>query len=329
MRFLTGHNLTTEIQRLAQLPGPKKVAISYWGKDALKLLDGLDPSSPTLQVTCCLNGGKSDPDVIGAFRERARQNDFLHAKVFWTPSRAIVGSANASSNGLPEEDGFSRGLIEAGFAVEEPTLLAEIEGWLDKLFRQARAISQYDLDTARKARQHRIQSNPRGDAGSKMELIDLTEFELSKLNYSIFLWTVESTTQLDRKVEKLEGIEHNLRDLSWYLDSRKHAQQYPYGQRVLAFKASPDRTRFYRAFEVQFFPAPGDWKRVRDGGVDYCVILALDEKKSQLPFIVGERSWKEIHTRLKSREGELSCFLDNGYEDGFVSWEPISTFLQL
>ena len=119
MEFLKGSGLTSEIQRLVSTSNAK-IAISYWGIDALdRLKKKLDPKRSDLQIVCCLKGGKSAPEVIEQFGKKARQNDKLHAKVIWTPSGAIVGSANASSNGLPDEEKMIEGLIEAGAYLDD------------------------------------------------------------------------------------------------------------------------------------------------------------------------------------------------------------------
>ena len=102
MKFLTGGMLTDAMRRLGKKKGKRKIAIAYWGNKALKLLK-LDANDKNISILCCLRGGKSDPDVIKRFKSGARQCDSLHAKVIWTPDEAIVGSANASSNGMPSE----------------------------------------------------------------------------------------------------------------------------------------------------------------------------------------------------------------------------------
>jgi hypothetical protein len=84
---------------------------------------------------------------------RAKQHDKLHAKVIWTPHAAIVGSANASSNGLPQEESIAAGLIEAGVYLEDRGILQEIQSWFHNLYSmKARTIAPSDLDEARKAR---------------------------------------------------------------------------------------------------------------------------------------------------------------------------------
>ena len=135
--FLGGKQLTTATKRIINEGDQIKVAIAYWGKDALSLL-GLNSRKKTVKVICCLRNGASDPAIISRFGKRARQNDKLHAKVIWTPKGAIIGSANASSNGLPEEEELANGLIEAGIYVNNSRTLASIESWFDFQFKNAR-----------------------------------------------------------------------------------------------------------------------------------------------------------------------------------------------
>ena len=116
MTFLHGHELTSRMQSLVREPGPLKVAIPDGGPHALRRL-GLDPTRPGTRMVCCLNGSVSASEVIGHLGEGARQNDRLRAKVIWTPSAAIVGSADALSNGIPDDEKTAAGLIEAGVLV--------------------------------------------------------------------------------------------------------------------------------------------------------------------------------------------------------------------
>ena len=56
MEFLKGSDLTSKIQGLVSSSNAK-IAISYWGKHALKRLENLDPKRSDLQIVCCLKGG--------------------------------------------------------------------------------------------------------------------------------------------------------------------------------------------------------------------------------------------------------------------------------
>src|SRR5439155_2579811 len=155
MKFLRRNELSREIQRICRTRATIKCAVAYWGKDALRLT-GLRPQQRNVKLICCLDGGASDPDVIGKFGSRARQNDFLHAKVIWTRDKAIVSSANISSNGMPDEEQYAKGLIEAGILVIDPAVLAEISDWFDVQYKAARVINAGDLKKAAEARSAKL-----------------------------------------------------------------------------------------------------------------------------------------------------------------------------
>jgi hypothetical protein len=154
VKFLSEKQLTAAIKRVIKDGEVVKLAVAYWGADALDLL-GLNPRRKGVNIVCCLQGGKSDPDVIKKFGKRARHNNKLHAKVIWTPTAAIVGSANASSNGLPEEEALTKGLIEAGIYVDDDRDLRAIETWFASKFRNAKRVTAGDLRQAREARDER------------------------------------------------------------------------------------------------------------------------------------------------------------------------------
>jgi hypothetical protein len=168
--FLEGHQLTSELKHIVRRKGPVKIAVAYWGSSGLELL-GINPNRKDLTIVCCLKGGKSDPDVIKQFGKRAKQNDRLHAKIIWTSRAAIVSSANASSNGLPEEENSAAGLIEAGVLISDPKQLKSIEKWVDRLHAMSRPIGKAELDAARLARNKRLWGIPNARQ-KKQPLID-------------------------------------------------------------------------------------------------------------------------------------------------------------
>jgi hypothetical protein len=147
-----------------------KIAIAYWGSESLKLLH-LNSKKRNVRVLCCLKGGKSDPAVIGRFGDHARQHDKLHAKMIWTRYGAVVGSANASSNGLPEEEYSGVGLIEASVFIKEAVALKEIERWFDGQYNSARRITKSDLKSAELERNRRLWTGGRGSRQPQRNLL--------------------------------------------------------------------------------------------------------------------------------------------------------------
>lgn len=202
--FLTGKKLKNEIHSLLSNATQAKLAVAYWGKDAFELLPKLKTRSNKfkLEVICCLKGGKSDPDIIKGLGDRARQIDNLHAKVFWTPDGAIVGSSNISSNGLPEEEDSSDGLIEAGVLVRNAEELDEIRDWFDTLWKQRGClISSVDLAAAKAERELRKNRLSRKQS-KKISLLDAmaNEYLVGQLEANTqFLFYQDKLSPADKK----------------------------------------------------------------------------------------------------------------------------------
>ncbi len=186
MKFLHGSALTREIKSVVKTRSELKIAVAYWGKDALTRTN-ISSKRSNIKLLCCLKGGKSDPDIIKKFGRRIRQYDNLHAKVIWTSNRAIVSSANMSSNGLPAEEGSLKGLIEAGVVVTEPNELDKISRWFDKKYKSARSISLDDLRKAAAARPVGGQGNRSSKQGFIQALRNSPqEFRTQKIAFALW-----------------------------------------------------------------------------------------------------------------------------------------------
>ena|SRR5262249_21931214 len=57
-----------------------------------------------------------------------RSDPRLHGKLYWTPAGIVMGSSNASTNGLATEDGLS-GWAEANIFSDDPELIATTFAW--------------------------------------------------------------------------------------------------------------------------------------------------------------------------------------------------------
>jgi hypothetical protein len=219
--------MTNEIARLLASESTAKVAVAYWGQDALRLLK-LKPDRSDLRVLCCLRGGKSDPGIIRRFGNRARQIDNLHAKVFWTPKGAIIGSANASANGLPEEDDIANNLIEAGVFLNDENELAKIERWFNQLYESGREITKSDLENA--ARERAARTGGRVPKRSFVESLINNPSEFSQQRIYFYFYNDfcsqeenDSVKKEKREHSKEINADYGLSDLAgcdWYTFSR-------------------------------------------------------------------------------------------------------------
>jgi hypothetical protein len=117
--------------------------------------------------------GGTNPDAIGVLQRagiNVLQSDHLHGKVYLFDTAAIVGSSNASANGLSLQDKEVRGWHEANILITEPSTLGSIHEWFEKL--PKRRIGPVDLIAAREAWSRRRRSGVDKPPKSKSTLIE-------------------------------------------------------------------------------------------------------------------------------------------------------------
>src|SRR4051794_11288172 len=101
--FLDEKAASVAIARLLRESETAKLAIAFWGHGAINKL-GLERRELNVEAICNLESGSCNPfEVRRLWRlkgVRLKTHPHLHAKVYWTPRRAVLGSSNASANGL-------------------------------------------------------------------------------------------------------------------------------------------------------------------------------------------------------------------------------------
>ena len=107
MRFLAGADIQTQVRMIASRTGEVMAAVAYWGSGAAERTGLTQHNRPaSVRVICDLLSGACNPAEIEALRAlgvTVKTLDRLHAKVWIGEDDVIVGSANASRNGLPAE----------------------------------------------------------------------------------------------------------------------------------------------------------------------------------------------------------------------------------
>jgi hypothetical protein len=155
MEFLHGEKLDQAIRSIFR-GRSIRCAVAFWGRGAeTELMPG--PTSDW-RIICNLRMGGTNPDVIRKFwkadQSRVRQCDVLHAKVYLNDTRAVVTSANASTNGLGFEGMEQRRWIEAGVRLTEKAELTVLSDWFEKFWKNrqsCRQIFAHDLKYAKEA----------------------------------------------------------------------------------------------------------------------------------------------------------------------------------
>ncbi|MEQ8651221.1 MAG: phospholipase D family protein [Kiloniellales bacterium] len=185
-RFIETAEATDQISNLIKSGNPR-LAVAFWGDGAAKRL-GLLSNTSGCQVICNLKMGGTNPREIKLLLDAGvsvRQLDTLHAKVYLADGGALVGSSNASANGLSFQGGECSGWEEANLRVESGPTHDAIAKWFEQLWQsgEARPVTKSDLTLAQEiwSRRRRTSIVTKTDSLSG-DIIDIIE----KMPHKIF-----------------------------------------------------------------------------------------------------------------------------------------------
>ncbi len=128
------------------------IVVAFWGAGAIDKL-GLRKNWESLRIVCNLESGACNPREIEALMAlgkgvEVRSDLRLHGKVYLTSKQVVLGSSNASSNGLVVEGPVLSGWAEANITSTEVELLSQVRAWCDVRFRTAGEITPAKLGLA-------------------------------------------------------------------------------------------------------------------------------------------------------------------------------------
>ncbi len=173
MRFLTGSAIQTQVKRISRRQGEVRAAVAYWGDGATERTGLSEKKNPKqVRIICDLLSGACNPGEMRALMERGirvKTLDRLHAKVWINGNDVILGSANASRNGLSGTGDDARANIEAVFLSDEPSLSQEIARWFDDQWGTATRIDDHILALAEDLWMRRARSTKRAFTSTLVE----------------------------------------------------------------------------------------------------------------------------------------------------------------
>ena len=159
IQLLTGHEIRQAVRCITTRPGELKVAVAYWGSDAVRRT-GLDKKpdlrgARTAKILCDLSKGFCDPSQIEELQRQdgicVKQLNGLHAKVWVNGDIVLLGSANASGGGLPTmAEPRADENLETAILCRDSRLAADIAAWFRDRWAAAREITGNDLAEAEK-----------------------------------------------------------------------------------------------------------------------------------------------------------------------------------
>ncbi len=151
MIFLDGAATTAEIKRLTDSSKKVRMAVAFWGDGATDGL-GLEAKGQSATIICNLKSGGTNPHEIQKLINNkvfVLQCDTLHGKVYLFDDHVILGSSNASANGLALQGKELSGWHEANILTSERVILRDAEQWINRL--ETRVVSPIDMEEAKLA----------------------------------------------------------------------------------------------------------------------------------------------------------------------------------
>jgi len=210
MRFVSGKDtLKTVAEFLNSENVEIALAVAFWGGDAMNRLGVAEWKAKNVRVICNATSGACNPqalkDLQSHIGSNLRTNPKLHSKVYWTPSKLVITSANASASGLSLQDKEVNENIEAGIVSTSLQLLTEAKQWFDEKYDSAETVEVDEKIIKRAGRMWLLRRRGRvvpGQAEQTFTVTDalrdgaaLEDRNIWVVNYETRNWTPEEKKQ--------------------------------------------------------------------------------------------------------------------------------------
>ncbi len=167
------HQLIENQQHLAQwvrnARGPLDLAVAFWGKGAVEELK-LEEVRP-IRVLLELQSGGTNPAEVRRLMDLAhvevRQLTRLHAKAYIANDAVVIGSTNASANGLGSEGSESTRWHELAMRTNDGAVVRDTQQWFEEKWAESRPITPSELKTTELEWKKRQRFRPRASTDAK------------------------------------------------------------------------------------------------------------------------------------------------------------------
>ena len=181
MRFLVDRQIFKAVKNLVSREGELLAAVAFWGRGAGQQTGITERTSPSVQLTrvmCDLLSGSCNPFEIRYLQENGVQVKYrrnLHAKVWMNGNEVVIGSANASTNGLGFEAAGSN--IEVAIHLNDKKVAKNVQEWFLREWDLAQCVDGALLETAERLWR---QSQNKGGAIEKCLITAYVQSKLSR-----------------------------------------------------------------------------------------------------------------------------------------------------
>lgn len=152
LKFVREHEVAKAFATAVRKDKQARIAVAFWGMGAVEKL-GLSRSND-VQIVCNLDHIGCNPNAVQKLLEigvQVRTHPRLHGKVYTTERVCIVGSSNASTNGLTVEGDEVAGWKEANILSDDPGLVRDAIAFFDEMWDdiEARPVTALEIKAAR------------------------------------------------------------------------------------------------------------------------------------------------------------------------------------
>ena len=163
MRFLPSQHILEQVQRLVCEDGDVLAAVAFWGCGAVAQTRIASKRNGCVRVLCDLFSGSCNPNeiqiLLNCSNVKVCTLHGMHAKVWENGDHVIVGSANASMNGLGFEAGGCN--VEAAVQLRNRAKAKQVREWFDEIWNAALEVDQQVLAEANSVWDSRQNNAPR------------------------------------------------------------------------------------------------------------------------------------------------------------------------
>jgi hypothetical protein len=248
MQFINSDDAEGKLVILLSNAKLVRIAVAYWGQGISEWLGLLKLENCDIEIVCDLLSGACNPDELKKLRDTLGRNRVLkcprlHAKVWIADGRCILGSSNASANGLAQQGLETDGLIEANVFIDDPACVEAISEWYETAVRKAATeISDEDLQLARTRWKGRRKISPSPwptllaalhkdkDVMSGKDVFIFVRYELPPLSKQ-----ADAILRREQKLRNDKGI------TCWNVTGDLRAKKIPAGAYVVEFEVYPKR----------------------------------------------------------------------------------------
>ena len=293
MEFVDAQGAKQRVRDLLSSSARADLVVAFWGDGAIDELGIRDRSLP-LNIVCNLETGSTNPAAIAELLKLGKtgaitvaQNDRLHSKIYLFDNTVIIGSSNASTNGLAFEGGELTHWMEANVVSSDADLLNATRKWIDTLGR--RDISAADLKRARAAWKARraVVHMPRDVSTTVLEAMRYEPETIAELPIFLTVYKEDLSSEAKDREQALKR--------SWGTDRVsifEDCDDLPDVGIILSFAAGTRSCRWQGAWERR---GKGEDQVLEKNRKSVQIVWKVDDVFGKQPFHIKEvKAWSEI-----------------------------------